>query len=94
MHRTATRLSDHRSRRRRARLPAHSSWTAPADAAPAVKWAGPDFDAARATCAYQHNQTDLEFVKAPSRSSRRRLGIPNLARGRGFMDYTDDACMD
>ena len=31
--------------------------------------------------AYQHNSTDLEFLGAPP-------------HGAGFMDYTDDSCMD
>ena len=92
MHRTATRLLTTAAAVAALALPAHSSWTAPANAAPAVKWAGPDYDAARATCAYQHNQTDLEFVKAPYQIEPTSLEYPNLARG--FMDYTDDACMD
>ena len=87
MHRTAIRLLTTAAAVAALALPTHASWDAPARAATAVKWAGPDFDAARAACAYQHNQTDLEFVKHPS-----KLEMPNVAAG--FMDYTDDACMD
>lgn len=94
MHRTAIRLLTTAAAVAALAVPAHSSWTAPADAATRVKWEGPDFDAARASCAYQHNQTDLEFVKAPAQLEPTSLEYPNLARSRGFMDYTDDSCMD
>jgi hypothetical protein len=86
MHRTTVRLLTTAAAIAALAVPAHASWTAPADAATRDKWEGPDFDAARASCAYQHNQTDLEFVKLPG-----RIEYPNLAAG--FMDYTDDDCM-
>ena len=94
MHRTATRLLTTAAAIAALAVPAHASWTAPADAATRVKWEGPDFDAARATCAYQHNQTELEFLKASYQIEPTSIEYPNLVRGAGFMDYTDDACMD
>ncbi len=69
-------------------VPAHASWIAPADAATGVKWAGPDLDAARAVCAYQHNQTDLEYQREPT-----QVEVPNIVHRAGFMDFTDDDCM-
>jgi len=81
MHRTATRLLTTAAAVAALALPAHSSWTAPANAA-------------RATCAYQHNQTELEFLKASYQIEPTSIEYPNLVRGAGFMDYTDDACMD
>ena len=50
---------------------------------------GPEvLDAARAVCAYQHNQTDLEYQSEPT-----QVEFPNIVPRAGFMDYTDDDCM-
>jgi hypothetical protein len=84
MHRTAARLLTTAAVVAALVVPAHTSW-----AATPAKWQGPDYDAARAACAYQHNQTDLEFFQIEPTS----LEIPNLVRRAGFMDYTDDDCM-